>query len=193
LKIYIASSFSQVDKVDLIAQNLELQGHEITVKWWSREYEIPGEGAVKTTDLKVRYEDLDPEDFYKKPETRRSYEADYQGVKDADALVFVAEDTPRAYNGANVELGIALGDGKPCFSLGALDKSVLYYPVFKCVFLEELLDYLESLSRGVICPKLGCEAIMMGDGDGYWCPKCEEYYPPDIVEEWINENAGGPP
>ena len=42
--------------------------------------------------------------------------------------------------------------------------------------------------RKMICPKLGCGAEMEGDLDGYWCPKCEEYYPPDIIEEWLMEN-----
>lgn len=40
----------------------------------------------------------------------------------------------------------------------------------------------------MICPKPGCGAEMEGDPDGYWCPKCEEYYPPDIIEEWLMEN-----
>jgi len=40
----------------------------------------------------------------------------------------------------------------------------------------------------MICPKLGCNTKMEGDPDGYWCPKCEEYYPPDIIEEWLAEN-----
>lgn len=47
---------------------------------------------------------------------------------------------------------------------------------------------VEEISEGLQCPKLDCDGIMEGDRDGYWCPKCEDYYPPDIIEEWIKEN-----
>ena len=41
----------------------------------------------------------------------------------------------------------------------------------------------------MICPKLGCNAEMEGDDDrGYWCPKCEEYYPLDIWMQYLEEN-----
>ncbi len=149
MRIYVASSFKLLDRVKELVRLLEIEGHTITVKWWSREYNIPGEGKVITTELKRRYEELDPEDFYARPETSRSYYADFQGVKDAQAFIFVAADEPRAYNGANVELGIALGDHIPCFSIGALEKSVLYYTVTKCISTFELISCLRELGRTI--------------------------------------------
>lgn len=147
MKIYIASSFKLIDRVEWLAHELESLGHEITVKWWAREYEIPGEIApVKTTELKERYEFLTPDDFYARPETKLSFDSDVKGVKEAQALIFMADDEPRAYNGANIELGIAIGENIPCFSLGELEKSVLYYPVLRCKTVPELLFYLKFLN-----------------------------------------------
>lgn len=145
MKVYLASSFDYIEKVKVISELLEREGHEITVKWWSRVYRIPGERGQKTTDLKVMYEDLDDHDFYERPETKLSFEDDVLGVKDADVFIFVAGSVPRKYNGANVELGIAISEGKKCFSLGALEKSVLYYPVKRCSSVIELLEYLRAI------------------------------------------------
>jgi len=34
-----------------------------------------------------------------------------------------------------------------------------------------------------------CAAVMEFDGDGYWCPKCEEYYPPDIIAQYMEDEG----
>ena len=40
----------------------------------------------------------------------------------------------------------------------------------------------------MICPKCG-EPIKDWDNlDGGWCEHCEEWWPPDIVKEWLEEN-----
>ena len=85
--------------------------------------------------------------FYEKPETKLSFECDYKGVKNADIFIFVADDTPRKYNGANVELGIALSDKKPCFSIGVLENSVLYYPIVKCANIQEVISRISLSSQ----------------------------------------------
>lgn len=145
--VYIASSFSLIPRVDLIAKRIENMGHTIAVRWWDRSWEIPGEGQVHTTDLKERYKDLDPDEFYKKPACKFAYESDVRGVKDCDVFLFVADDEPRAYNGANVELGIALGAGKPCYSLGVLATSALYYAVTRLKSQRRFLEILEVHSH----------------------------------------------
>ncbi|GAH75200.1 unnamed protein product, partial [marine sediment metagenome] len=38
--------------------------------------------------------------------------------------------------------GIAIGDNKPCYALGNLELSVLYYPVHHCDTIGVLLDEL---------------------------------------------------
>jgi len=147
LIIYIASSFSLIDRVSLIAERIENLGHTIAVKWWDRSWDIPGEGEVHTTDLKERYKDLDPDEFYNKPACKIAYESDVEGVKACDVFLFVAGDEPRAYNGANIELGIALGAGKPCYSIGTLATSALYYAVYRCGDEGHFLRILEVESQ----------------------------------------------
>jgi len=144
MRVYIASSFSLLDQVKAVAEVLEREGHSITVKWWDRKYDIPGERGVHTVELKKRYDELDPDEFYSKPETWFSYESDAQGVKDADALVFVADAEPRKFNGAAVELGMALGAEKPCYLLRCLENSVLYAPVIRCKDPQDLICKLQE-------------------------------------------------
>ena len=94
--------------------------------------------------MKKKFSILTDEEFYAEPENTFAFNRDFEGVKESDFFLFVADDVPRSYNGANVELGIALGDHKPCFSIGTLQKSALYTPVIKCKSLPELLSRLKS-------------------------------------------------
>ena len=142
MKFYLASSFKLIEKVDAAAQVIEGWGHMITEKWWKRPYQVEGLGVVETADLKEIYEALTDDEFYSKPETKSSFFKDYVGICNADVFVFIADDKPRKYNGANVELGIALTQDIECFSIGVLEKSVLYYPVKQCKTIEEVLHYL---------------------------------------------------
>lgn len=145
MNIYIASSFNLIPKVKSVCFFLEQNLHVITEKWWCRPYQVEGIGEIQTSDLKKVYEDLTPIEFYNKPECKMSFELDFIGVKNADALVFVADDKERKYNGANIELGIAIGDNKPCFSIGTLENSVLYYPVKQCRDIAHLISQIHKL------------------------------------------------
>ena len=143
MKFYIASKFSLLERVRELSRALERAGHEITVKWWSRKYDIPGEGKVQTTDLKKIYNGLPEGEFYNRPETAFSYDSEFKGVKDADVFILIAGDKPGKFNGANIELGIALSDSKPCYSVGPLENSVLYYPVKKFKTIPALLGAIK--------------------------------------------------
>lgn len=121
---------------------LEREGHEILVKWWTR------------LDLKKKLAPLDPDAFYRNPECAYAYERDFNGVMDCDVFLFVADDTPRAYNGANVELGIALGNSKRALSIGRLANSALYWPVYRCKDMDEVLEMLELLKNHLSLPKV---------------------------------------
>ncbi len=143
MRIYVASSFKLVEKVKSAVEALEKAGHEITVKWWDRMYDIPGErDLVQTMELKERYESLSPDEFYERRETCISFMSDFKGVKNADVFLIVADSVPRKFNGANVELGIAMSDRKPCFSIGQLETSVLYYPVIRCSEIDEVIGIM---------------------------------------------------
>lgn len=149
MKVYVASSFSLIPKVETIVKALEEAGHEITVKWWSREYEIPGEGKVPTSDLKGRFKDLDPDRFYSQPETMRSYNADLEGIEDAEALVIIAPDIASrdALVGANIELGFAIGIKRVVISIGALMNSTMYAGVARTSSIPDLLELLAFLGE----------------------------------------------
>jgi len=38
------------------------------------------------------------------------------------------------------------------------------------------------------CPECLVELEGYSVTEGGWCPKCEEWYPSDVVEEWLQEN-----
>lgn len=147
--IYLASNFERIEYVKVLAQWLESEGHQIAVKWWAREYEIPGEGKVPTSDLKVRYEALDPDDFYSRPETERSKKEDIQGIKDSEIFIFYAGPRPLIFNGANYEFGYAAALGKPCIIFGdAPQKSAMYWGVTRCRAFWELRAALDEVATG---------------------------------------------
>jgi len=135
VKIYIASSFSLIDKIERVVAALEEAGHEIMVKWWTR------------YDLKKKFEVLDPDEFYAEAECAYAYERDFNGVMLSDVLLFVADDEPRYYTGANVELGIALGNSIRCMSIGALRNSALYYNVYRAKDMDDVLYLLGQLEH----------------------------------------------
>ena len=139
MKIYVASSFSLIPKVEKVVQALEKAGHKITVKWWNRIYDTHDLGDKETQELKKIFADLDPDEFYSRPETHKSFLYDLKGIEDADDFVLVADDVPRNYGGANIELGYAMGCGKDCFSIGVLENSALYYAVKRCKTIDELI------------------------------------------------------
>ena len=147
MKFYLASSFDLVDKVEEVCKAIEGYGHSINVKWWNKEYDIPNEGKVKTTILKSRFNKVESDKFYNRPEVRRSYLDDFSGVINADVFIFISDEKTKIYNGANVELGIALANNILCFSIGKLTNSVLYYDVLKRNSIEEILA---ELFNGVI-------------------------------------------
>lgn len=135
MKIYIASSFDLIPRVEEMHKALEEDGHEITVKWWTR------------LKLKKELQPLEAFEFYNHPETEYAFTRDTEGVKEADALVFVADKVERGFNGANVELGIALGLDKPCLCWGVLPNSPLYFAVIFSDSIEEILLNLKDIER----------------------------------------------
>jgi len=134
MKIYLASNFDLSETVEFISKNLESEGHTITVKWWSKD----------GFDMRDKKMNQNSNAFYEDKICRMIFERDFEGILEADAFVFVADFIPRKYNGANVEYGIAIGANKPCFSIGKLENSALYYPIIKCESLNDLITKLIS-------------------------------------------------
>lgn len=138
MKVYIASSFKLVDRVRQVEHLLEQNGFTVICKWWTGLDYIPSEGRT----LNEKSDVVSNVEFYSSPGCVTAFKRDYAAVKDADLFILVAGETPRAFNGANIELGVAIGDNKRCYSVGVLDNSALYYPVIKCKDNAELLSQI---------------------------------------------------
>ena len=145
MNVYLASSFSNIEKVKRVCAVLQMDGHVITEKWWCRPYQVEGLGEIDTQELKKVFEDLDPEDFYNKPETMESFIKDCEGVTKADALIVVASNEPRKYNGATFELGFAVGQGMPVAVIGQLETSVMFSPVERLVSYQQVREWVNNL------------------------------------------------
>ena len=127
MKFYLASSFDLVERVKKVVAILRKDGHEITVEWWHRDYK----------QLPIQND----EEWYGHPKVREISERNFDGIRACDRFLFIGpSDRPTKFNGANVELGFAHALGKPCFSLGKLERSAMYVPVCRCDFIDEVLE-----------------------------------------------------
>jgi nucleoside 2-deoxyribosyltransferase len=133
MKFYLASSFDLVERVKKVAEILRKHGHEITCEWWVRDYK----------DMIWMSDDEWYEHFKVQEISKRNFDA----VSKADVLLLVAGDTPRKFNGANIELGYALALGKPCYSIGKLERSAMYVSVRRREFLDEVLGSEKEESK----------------------------------------------
>lgn len=128
MKIYIASKFPLVDRVRKVASILKAKGHTITCKWWLRDY-------------KKIMENEDIETWFHHFKIREVSERSFKGIREADIFILIApSDKATKFNGANIELGYALALKKPCYSIGKLERSAMYFSVKRCEFIEEILE-----------------------------------------------------
>ncbi len=107
MRIYVASRFSRAAEAQNVADNLTKMGHEVTSRWhapdWTGIQEpISNRRSAKNTDVAV---------------------ADMNDIFRADAMVQLGEDPNNlpanaGRGGRHVELGIALGSGKPVVIIG---------------------------------------------------------------------------
>ncbi len=126
MKVYLASSFDLVKKVEALASVLRKNGNIVTVEWWHKDFK-----KLPLTDV----------DWYKDARVTAISERNFRGIREADIFVLIAPTlTSKKFNGANIELGYALALGKPCYSVGHLQRSAMYVPVIKCESIEEVLE-----------------------------------------------------
>ena len=126
MKVYLASSFDLIKKVDALAKVLREKGHKVMVEWWRKDFK------------KLPLADVD---WYEDARVTAISERNFQGIREADIFVLIAPTlTSKKFNGANIELGYALALGKPCYSVGRLQRSAMYVPVTKCDSIEEVLE-----------------------------------------------------
>jgi len=126
MKFYLASDFELKQRVVLVAEYLKSANHSITREWWHYDFK-----QLELPD-KIWYKEHNVVDVSKR---------NFQAIRECDVFLIVAHHKKaRKFNGANIELGYALALGKPCFSLGRLQRSAMYVPVVKCSNINEVLQ-----------------------------------------------------
>jgi len=126
MKVYLASSFDLIKRIEALAKVVREKGHTVTVEWWHKDYK------------KLPLADVD---WYEDSRVTTISERNFRGIREADIFVLIAPTlTSKKFNGANIELGYALALEKPCYSVGRLQRSAMYVPVIKCDSIEEVLE-----------------------------------------------------
>ncbi len=133
MKFYIASSFGFCDAVKSLANMLEDRGHTITCKWW-------------LVDYKEALGIVDDEIWFSQPIIRTIYRRSLKAIEDADILILVAPE-PHRFNGANIEVGMALALHKPVICMGTLMRSAMYEPLIRCLTIGELDKILQEFEH----------------------------------------------
>lgn len=129
MKIYLASSFRFVEDVKklqewLITEGSQKDQHEITCEWWHTDYKQ----HLKTKTIN---------EWFSEPVIKVIYQRSLQAIRECDLLILVSPE-PTKFNGANVEVGMALALGKPVIAYGQVEKSGMYEPLVRCSNLEQL-------------------------------------------------------
>ena len=132
LKIYLASSFSLVERVKWVCEYLEMYGHEVTVKWWEK-------------DFKTAFGNVTDDFWYGIPGIKEIHDRNFKGIDDADVLILIAPKTePRKFNGANIEVGYALARGKRVMAFGNIERSAMYWAVEPHTHINYIVNALKS-------------------------------------------------
>jgi len=129
MKIYLASSFRYIPQVKdlqeyLITEASDRSQHEIVCEWWHTDYKL---------ELKAQ----SVNEWFANPVIKVIYQRSLQAIRECDLLILVTPEVTK-FNGANVEVGIALALGKPVIAFGKLEKSGMYEPLVRCSTLDEL-------------------------------------------------------
>lgn len=132
MKIYLASSFDLAARCENLRLTLEKAGHSIPDVWWN----------VKTKD---DFTDSSDETFYDSPIVKSIATRHWKTINECDAVVLVSGAVQRTFTGANVEVGYAIGTGKPVLSLGIIKRSAMYCPITRCMTTTELLACLDII------------------------------------------------
>lgn len=112
MNIYVAGKWQDRKSCKDLMKWLESLGHKITLDWTDHKYE----------------DEEYPKEYCK---------ADVQGVIDADILIGLFE-RPYVYRGALVEMGIALGQGKPIHLIGTYQDDCIFANHPSCIHYNSL-------------------------------------------------------
>lgn len=164
MKIYLASSFSLSNAVETLSNLLEAKGHIITVKWWHK-------------DFKKAFGTISDNEWYNLPKIKMICERNFRGIDKADILILFAPTIEaKKFNGANIEVGYAIGKGKRVLSVGKIERSAMYLPIERCGNMEELLRIITIFPIEANCPECGNHGIDESGRGKYYCLHCDDYF-----------------
>lgn len=124
LNIYLASSFRYVAEVEYLADYLQAKGHSIACEWWKTDYKT----KLKTDSLN---------EWFSNPIIKVIYKRSIDAIRSANLVILVSPEVTK-FNGANIEVGIALALDKPVIAYGVIEKSGMYEPLVRCSNFSEL-------------------------------------------------------
>lgn len=129
--VYLASSFDLKSRVISLAEQLKKHGIGVTVEWWNHDFkEI----------------DVPDSEWYNSDKIKWVKERNFKGIDDADAFILVCPDNVcKKFNGANIELGYAIGKGKPVFRYGNVERSAMYHGVGTFADVDGLINRIVNL------------------------------------------------
>lgn len=132
MRLYLASSFDYAHICEAVQKAVEAKGHTIPDVWWN----------VRTKDA---FKDKSESAFYDSHIVKAIAVRHWRTIDACDAVVLVSDDSEKAFTGANVEVGYAIGKGIPVLTLGPLKRSAMYCPAIRCDDLADLLDSLDII------------------------------------------------
>jgi len=115
MKIYLSANFSRKAEILALVPDLEQLGHQVTSTWLTR----------AGSDL-LSYEalELDPD---LRPIASNIAREDEIDVRRAQILVLFTEPARQSRGGKHVEMGIAIGTGKPVHVIGSWRENIFHY------------------------------------------------------------------
>jgi Nucleoside 2-deoxyribosyltransferase len=128
---YIGSSFRFKKEVMDVTSILNMSGWRVNCRWWQKDFKLI---------------ELDGAEWYAMPEIKAIFHRTFMAIREADIMILVTPEETK-FNGANVEVGIALALGKPVIAYGKLEKSGMYEPLVKCETLVDLQNVLKEYTR----------------------------------------------
>jgi len=124
MKVYLASSFRYINEVKELQSYLYSKGHIVSCEWWKTDYKL----ELKTQTIA---------EWFASPIIKVIYRRSLDAIRESRLLIFVTPEATK-FNGANVEVGIALALDKPVIAFGQLEKSGMYEPVIRCATILDL-------------------------------------------------------
>lgn len=138
MKIYLASRYSRREELCGYREQLRAAGHDVDVRWLSGNHTIDsvadGDSGSARADTVAKRQQFAVEDL--------------QDIRNSDLLIAFTEPerTGPTRGGRHVELGYALGDGKPVIICGPRENIFCWLPGV-CQFdnFADALQYLQTL------------------------------------------------